>query len=724
MFDVLIVGHSLSDPDIAYILELAKSQGDPRHPVYFVSSGYTRAEELELLEKYNIELIQYSNNDGKHSELVKMMRAMNRFIVPRSQRERDLLVEAHPTEESEIAMAISIHRRLQDVQPGEYLSPIVLLGLSTVGPQGVRIESVPALPILQNLSSIWAQRSDELDSTLEQLLQDGLVRENSGEVALTCRGLERVADYQTSRSTEIAQAYGQFKLSLKGAYQEITSAQIEDCKRYAQEVIVASFAARGLVIANKVFSGRSARPRELSDIFGNVAEKAAHIEDPRLRTAFIEAMHEFIVEPSPPQKVYLASVSQGYFLFHLLGLDARLAAFRRDIFRRTLWLCDSSVLLPLPAVGCHNHEYATALFESLLYEKAILCTTPKLLREVSDHLDWAIRFSEENRSDSIPFIRAALVQGNFKQNLFLDGYIRLSATGDVGTFSDYIDTTFSSSTGSQGTLEQRVKDSGVQLIRIGDLPGFEDKDWGDIESAKAEIQLARYQGGTYRSPLQVETEAEILVLLRNLRSGKYSVSELEIAERFYFVSQSQILERVSDLDTTTTWSPESVYRYLSEFSRKPPDPDMLQQCMLHEYFYAGISFIDKSRYEHFFGPSIDAAKASYETERAQYISGVESTYGRSLDDAFQQTPDLEKPLFVTQMAWQRARQLERSEDRALRRARDAEEKVRELEAERERAWKARDRRSTESEDARRRNLLDPKHLRKRRRQAKKRRRKK
>jgi hypothetical protein len=140
--------------------------------------------------------------------------------------------------------------------------------------------------------------------------------------------------------------------------------------------------------------------------------------------------------------------------------------------------------------------------------------------------------------------------------------------------------------------------------------------------------------------------------------------------------------------------------------------------MLHEYYYAGISFIDKERYLRFFGPSVDAAKASYELEKARYIAEVENTHARQLDEAFDKTPDLEKPFFVAQMAWRSAEVSRRKEEQMQQRAIKAEDKVRQLEVEKSKAWKTRDRIKREQEAARLRNLSDPKHARKRLRQAK------
>jgi hypothetical protein len=430
------------------------------------------------------------------------------------------------------------------------------------------------------------------------------------------------------------------------------------------------------------------------------------------------------VEPSTPQRKYLASVSQGYFLYHLLGLDPKFCQVRQDIFKRTLWLCDSSVILPLVADGCHNHDYAVELFQTLAAANALLYTTPKLLQEAWEHFDWALRFMKTTGAESQEFLRAALVKGSYKQNLFIDGYIRLSADGRVGAFKDYLDMILPHGTIDQSSFYKSIIQAGIRISNISDLKGFVQVDWAEIEDAKVKIQSEREKRGIYRSSLQVESEAEVWILVKNLRLGKYSIDGLESVERVYFVSQSRIIDQVFQQEAVTTWTPEALYRYFSALPGSQTNPDLLQQCMLHEYYYAGISFIDKDRYVRFFGPSIDAAKASYEKERINYINELEDTYTRNIDDVFDKTPDLEKPFFVAQMGWRRAEASQQREELARHRALEAEAKVKQLESEKDKAWKTREKRRLEQEAARLRNLQDSKHIRKRLKQAKKRKKKK
>ena len=724
MFDILIIGHSLSDPDIDLVLKLAKKVSDPRHPIYLVAADFTKADEQEFLEQYNIVLVRYSNSDGTHSRLLQMLGTVDRFIVPRFRRSDSRTIEPRPDEEVEAAVAISLYRRLQGIQPTEYLSPLILAALYSAEPGEVVANNIVSLPMLKKFAKEGREYEEPIVQGVNDLCQQGLVSLISENIKITNAGRIKVQEYHAIRKTEKEQAYGQFELNLQRNHTGAKDSDLAQCGNLAEEVIVANFAHRGLVIANKIFSGHSARADELSDVFGHISDKAAEIEDMELRAAFIEAVHQFIAEPNPPQRDYLASVSQGYFLYHLVGLDPKCGEMRKEIFQKTIWLCDSNVILPFIATGCFNHDYALDLFGTLTDEKALLCTTPKLLQEAWEHFEWASRFVEHNQSNSLEFLRAALIGGSYNQNLFLDGYIRLSAQGKVGTFNDYLKLIFASRTISRDAFEEKLANAGLRVITISEVNGFIQEDWVELECATAEIQKIREESGTYRSQLQVESESEILTLLRNLRSGKYSIDNLDNAEHFYFISQSQVMDRVSQQEPITTWSPEAIYRYLSALSKKAMNPDLLQQCMLHEYYYAGISFIDKERYEHFFGPSIDASKVSYQTERSTYISQIEDTYTKNVDDAFEQTPDLEKPFFATQMGWQLARQSKQKEDLAKQRASNAEAKVKKLESEKEGAWRSRKKRTQEQEEARLRNLQDPKHVRKRKRQSKKRKRRK
>ena len=159
-------------------------------------------------------------------------------------------------------------------------------------------------------------------------------------------------------------------------------------------------------------------------------------------------------------------------------------------------------------------------------------------------------------------------------------------------------------------------------------------------------------------------------------------------------------------------------------------PDLLQRCMLQEYFASGVVLLDTPSYERFFGPSINAATTTYQAERDKYLKAFPEKTTRALDGAFESTPDLQKPFFVQQMGWKVAREEEKkaiaAQQRAVVAKAEAEAAVAELQKiqqERDKDWRRRKRARALQLEAEERNARDPKHRQKRDRQAKNRSRK-
>lgn len=457
-------------------------------------------------------------------------------------------------------------------------------------------------------------------------------------------------------------------------------------------------------------------PDDLPEVFRELAAAATELADPVLRAEFLGVARDFLVEPTAPQRMYLESLSQGYFLYHLVGLDPVCNTVRTELFDRTLWIVDSSVILPLAAVGCYNHSHADDLFRRLAGFKVEVFTTEKLMQEAWEHLEWALNFVEANSTDSPEFLAAAALMSDYRQNLFIDGFIRLSADGRVSTFQDYLDVVCPGGC-TRPVFEGALTERGIAVL--SDL-AFQA---AELSTAEAMITDRRKALGTYRSELQVKAEAEVWQLIADVRAGDFKMENLRSRfDREYFVSQSHILDRLAPgRNDIVTWTPEAVYRYITSLPGESTDPDLLQQCMLQDYYYAGVSFIDRPRYQKYFGPSVNQARLSYNEQKEKYLQEAARTNTKELDERFEQTPDLQKPFFVAQMGWRVAERAEYRAKQAEIQAARATEKARRLEAERDGAWKKRATETNTQEEARRRNLLDPKHIRRRLKQRKKRR---
>ena len=64
--------------------------------------------------------------------------------------------------------------------------------------------------------------------------------------------------------------------------------------------------------------------------------------------------------------------------------------------------------------------------------------TRRMLREAWQHLQWAMRFIRDHTPMTPMFLAAALGMPGYEQNVFIDGFIRLAADGEVGEFEEYL----------------------------------------------------------------------------------------------------------------------------------------------------------------------------------------------------------------------------------------------------------------------------------------------
>ena len=169
MFDVLIIGHSLADPDLRWVLEVAKEMRSLSRPIYMVAAGYSTADESDLSDKYNIVLVSYANPEGDHSELRRLLKTVDRYIVHRDQLGRTRVLDSRPAAEVEAAVAIYLYRHLQGIDERLYLSPLILSGLHSAREGAVALTDVASLPVIANLSHGQAMWRDAIAECISDL---------------------------------------------------------------------------------------------------------------------------------------------------------------------------------------------------------------------------------------------------------------------------------------------------------------------------------------------------------------------------------------------------------------------------------------------------------------------------------------------------------------------------------------------------------------------------
>ena len=729
-FDILIIGHSMNDPDLAQVMTTVESVCGPLQPVYMIVANATAGEIREYREKFNIEISSYDDHDGTHSRLRRNLSLMNHYVIGRDSyfTEPEKIATEHDKAACSLHLFRTLHSMAEGHEVGDCMGTLILSALNE-SESGLTKKEVLADSSLAPFrgNNDYASAAD---SALSTLTSHKYISVDGQKYVVTELGKENYGEIKSSRESQESLAFGQFVLDMQKLCPEMTGEEMSTANVALKNALVKAFESRGLALASAVFSNQSLSRNELPDVFRELAHQSSRFNEWELRAAFMDAATKFLLYPNEPQTDYIASISQGFFLYHLTGMDPACVRVRVELLSGTIWFADSSVLLPLFAKGCHNHEFFVELFEQLHRASSTLFTTQRLLLETWEHLTWALQFVKSNQVDSSEFLAAALLKGGYTQNLFIDGYIRLSAEGTVNSFADYVALCVSNSVSLSG-LEALCIGSGISVLKLDTIKGFEETDWGEMEGIKERLETHRKNKGTFRGEPQVKAEAEVFLIVKNARADKYTLPGISTTvERVYFVSGSKTLDAISLDSNIVSWSPEAVYRYVTSVSRKPTNSKLLQQCMLQEYYYAGVSFIDKPRYRRFFGPLIKQSNISYQKEKEYYLKHVEDAYTMNeLDEIYQRTPDLEKPFFVTQMAWQTARIADKRAYTAEERSKIVfaeagdlirQEKENTKNALEDAAAERKKRIRIEQQLACKRNLSNPKRVRRRQRQKKKR----
>jgi hypothetical protein len=343
-----------------------------------------------------------------------------------------------------------------------------------------------------------------------------------------------------------------------------------------------------------------------------------------------------------------------------------------------------------------------------------LFVTRRMLNEAWDHLQWAARFTRNHTPLSPTFLAAALSGPGYEQNFFLDGFICLAADGIVTTAEDYLHLICGKRV-IESQFGKCVSELGITITDLQLVQGYSSDDEEEVEHLAADIKRDRVLRSTFRSEEQVEAEAEVLALIHGLRSKKYEFG-LANVERVYFISNSLVLDRISEEGDVITWTPESAYRYLASLPSTPPPVELLHECLLHSYYDAGVTAIDSGRYRRFFSSYINAANLSLKQEKERYFKVTEETYHTDIEKVFRTTPDLEKPLFVNKIGWQILEISENAAKEARSKAVAAEKQVKSLLEEKRMGWRKSGKARVRQLAAETKNQADSKHVRKRARQ--------
>ncbi|QDU80496.1 hypothetical protein Pla110_22260 [Polystyrenella longa] len=715
-FPILIVGHSMRDPDIQTVLESAKQIAPAKRTIFMIAADVQREDIDEYLSKYNIHIISY-NGRNNHKELQTLLKAIDWFVIPRLQTAQlplDPLTEAEIDLASSLLFSNSLYDSSTDNTILRRLIRPQVLRILDLAPTGCCKEDICEKLIPHTLRSLPSTASG-LSETLESLSEIGFIMLDEVSWKLTDNGKTELGTIKTQAKLQDEQVSQSLIAHLTA--DGFSNEDIGRARNSLLTSIAEVFRRRGVAAASFVFRNQAFEPVDMAELFEAITRSVSWIESFEARQTVVEFVIDLFTKPTESQRSYLARLSQGFFAVHIFGAAQFASQPRTDLLRKSSWLLDSNVLIYLFAVGSPLSTLSQDICSKSKQLGITLTTTKALVEEALKGLHWASCMCEDlSAEEEMEFILQEFNGAKYRQNPYIEGFVGLSRKLTLRRFKEYrqylkID-----------TLEkavERVKEVGVKIVSI-------EEDTSDdaelsISEVAQNIEEERIRRGTGRGgEKQALIEAEVLCLLVEERRTKSNESE-GLAPA-YFVSTSRLLDQMYGNEYgIITWTPEVLFRHLSLLSPSNNDDASIVEAMAIEYSKLGISLIDEDAFRSYFEPLISTSRLSYQREKSSFITAVEGEASRTveeLDSDFESVSDMAKPLFVSQMYWREQAsektQLRRELKQALERKEALDSKLKKEEKE----WEERSKRTVDHYENRIRNLTDPKRRRKSERKAK------
>jgi len=642
MSDVVIIGYSASDPDFNDQVERLGDIAAPDHPIYMFASGLNQ-EEINAYFDHNIHIISYKDDDGTHSELKRTLSRYDAFITNR--RSPSLGLEPVDTTTAIVASSLYLFTNLRLTEDN---SPIVqrafaflLLHILSEFGEGAKVDiELIVDKAKKKMFAITGVDPEAMQTSLEYLHSLGFIDVMNGfsQIVLNRKGALEVAK-ASARQRLAEDKFLSFCVEfIRRQYIHLTEQQTNKVTENLKLGIIKAFERRGIEIARFIFTDAPVDISDATDILDIINSYSAKLEAGEEKTVFADLMIEIILKPNETVKEYLSSLCQGYFSYHALGLDPACSSERLDIARGSTWILDSSIILPLLAIDCLNHSWANDLLQRMNTLGLKYLTTEHLFSEVLEHARWAINNFVDVPTDSPSFLKAANATAGYKQNLFIDGFVKWGVRQAKPTLNHYMVQCLGSDykTNLENILRSKMREIGIEVRELTNWPFFKEELWVKYDELALEIAKIRKSKGTWTGDDQCNAEAEAILICNN--------------QNTVFVSQSTFLNRLSARRKRITWKPQVMYQFLTFFSSVPADIDVLYQCMSQDLFAGGFDIVDGPAIANFSSGVIHQSRMDLQEARKSYVEVLGEQRVKELEGQFDKTLDEYKPFYSMQFA--------------------------------------------------------------------------
>jgi hypothetical protein len=627
---------------------------------------------VELLERFNVDVIPYEVIGGSHARLSGLLRVYGSFVLKRSQKfgqpQRQCPSYHHETTSLLVYNKLAASKVL-DIEGntlGSLLKARVVSLLKFKGPQ--TFEAL-AEDLAERIRILRGAPPEDIDNVaifiqryVRELIEQGFV-EGADPIRLTEKGAE-LTENQAAAAKVL---HEQFASSLEERARQIrggNDATVARVAKAAEGFFDSCIRHRALGVAMTLYSTTvEFRKYHIVALLQGLPEFISQLQNIDEALILVELVQGFLAQPTEAESRYIGVALQAGFSVTLLGYDQDLVQSRVKHLSETLFLVDASMLIHLLARSSVGHISACSILERLKHVNARLATTGHLVTEVAEHARWA-RDHIRTRSGLTPEVLIAVTgHAGLHENLFLDGFLReVTQKGKSFDFDGYLDSICFDPRGHTATddvFQSALQKLDIPSRNLNEWEGFSSDLYGEREEIAEKIAERREKYKTYRHSRQVQAEAEALIIVEKLRDGVFAPDGEHVRDA-YFISNTRAIDQVKKATLPVTMRPGSLLQWLNTLT--PTDTNELTglvSALLWEMSENGYTVVDKKHIQNTFSPLISASEGELKEELATNRVLMANRYGESSEKAFSELRGIEVPVVLHSIYAQRAADLEK-----------------------------------------------------------------
>ena len=684
---MIFVGFGFRDPELMRILKVVGRYTVPERPIYaffgWDAERVDRDELRELKDTYNVEVKPYRVSDGSHEDLLELLKLYNSMVVRRSISYSNAARHSPSYDADTTGLMIYnrlvlntatdlIGEKLTSLLSARILSLVDSRGSITLDELCVDAGRLAFRPATEEDSEDQAQFQPVVE-VVEQLENQGYVLRSTLADTVEIRLSESGRSFVSERTGVASRIRAQFKASLSGRAKEFAdgddaSREVADAATTFLEEAVEQRALGVAMVLNA--PNGNVREFQVAALLQSLPDFFAQLSDADSAKALVKVVQGILSTPSEAEAKHYGLLLQARLGVHLLGVDPATLRSRVEALKDTIFILDSTSLIPLLAVSGTGHIAAVELLKRINLLGAKPVTTRSLVVEVSEHANYAVRTAEYAEGwPNAGVLDNQMGISGARSNVFLSGFAEENASGSIVSldFSAYLQHTcgFSSTRITYADCSHLISTHNIPTLQLNEIPGFEDTDHAEVEELYSQIESRRRQSKSFHHERQVRAEAEVVVLVQKFRQGLYTIDGRSFDGSF-FVSNSRFIDDLSRVGLPITMRDNVLLHLLGTVSPfEESELPILMDGLLWELTERGIDFVDRRRLRSAFSGTISAAKEEYGQVVSRHRELIASEMGVDPDRAFEDVVDeLAIPSLVTQHYKQLADRTERELQRA------------------------------------------------------------